>query len=81
MGVTGTYQDVDAPARLSMNWQWSGESVVSHVTIELHEAGTNQTMVVVPHPANPSATDRDDHLQGWRDCLGRLLQEYGPGVT
>lgn len=39
-----------------------------------------RTEVVLTHSANASTTDRDDHLQGWRDCLGRLAGAYAtPG--
>lgn len=76
MGVTGVYQDVDAPARLTMSWQWTGETAVTHVAIELSAVGEDRTEVVITHSANPSTTDRDDHEQGWRDCLGRLVREY-----
>lgn len=77
MEVTGTYRDIEAPARLTMTWRWTGEPDVSLVAIELHDVAEDRTEVVVTHSANPSKTDRDDHLQGWRDCLGRLLEAYG----
>ncbi len=77
MGVSGTYQDVESPGRLAMSWQWSGESAVSHVAIELSEVSETRTEVVVTHSANPSTADRDGHLQGWRDCLGRLIEASG----
>ena len=67
---------VDAPARLTMSWQWTGETAVTHVAIELSAVGDDRTEVVITHSANPSTTDRDDHEQGWRDCLGRLVREY-----
>ncbi|MDQ3476302.1 MAG: SRPBCC domain-containing protein [Actinomycetota bacterium] len=77
MGVTGPYQDVEEPARLTMSWQWIGEPAVSHVAIELTNVAENQTEVVVTHSANQSTTESDDHLHGWRDCLGRLVESYG----
>jgi len=77
MGVSGTYQDVESPGRLAMSCQWSGESAVSHVAIELSEVSETRTEVVVTHSANPSTADRDGHLQGWRDCLGRLIEASG----
>jgi len=76
MGVTGVYQAFEAPARVAMSWQWTGESAVSHVAVELSRVGENRTDVVVRHSANPSTTARDDHEQGWRDCLGRLVETY-----
>ncbi|MDQ3554033.1 MAG: SRPBCC domain-containing protein [Chloroflexota bacterium] len=74
MGVTGTYQDVESPGRLAMSWQWKGESAVSHVAIKLNEVSETRTEVVITHSANPSPADRDGHLEGWRDCLGRLSE-------
>ena len=79
MGVTGVYQDVEAPARLTMSWQWIGEPAVSHVAIELTDVADDQTEVVVTHSANQSTTESDDHLHGWRDCLGRLVESFGTG--
>lgn len=81
MGVTGVYQEVDDPARLTMSWQWTGETAVSQVAIELRDdmnvgVAENLTEVVVTHSANPTPTDTDDHLQGWRDCLGRLAETF-----
>ncbi|MDQ3054453.1 MAG: SRPBCC domain-containing protein [Actinomycetota bacterium] len=77
MGVSGVYQDVEAPARVTMSWQWNGETPVTHVSIELTEAAPDRTEVSVTHTANPTVTDRDDHVVGWRDCLTRLVQKYG----
>ncbi|MDQ3717142.1 MAG: SRPBCC domain-containing protein [Actinomycetota bacterium] len=77
MGVTGVYEDVKEPARLTMSWQWIGEPAVSHVAIALTEVTENRTEVVVTHSANTSTTASDDHLQGWQDCLGRLVESYG----
>ena len=68
---------VEEPARLSMSCQWIGEPTVSHVAIALTEVAENRTEVVVTHSANTSRTDSDDHLHGWRDCLGRLVETYG----
>ena len=60
-----------------MSWQWTGEAAVSQVAIELTAKGEDRTEVVVTHSANPSTIDRDDHLQAWQDCLGRLLESCG----
>lgn len=54
MGVTGVYQEIDGPARLTMSWQWTGETAVSHVAIELHDVAENLTEVIVTHSANPT---------------------------
>ncbi len=74
MGVSGVYQDVDEPARVTMSWQWTGETAVSRVEIALNEVSGTRTQVVVTHSANESTTERDNHLLGWQDCPGRLVE-------
>ncbi len=77
IGVAGVYRDVEEPSSLTMSWQWAGEDAVTQVAVQLTDLADDQTRVVVTHSANPSTTDRDDHVTGWADCLGRLVQRYG----
>jgi uncharacterized protein YndB with AHSA1/START domain len=73
LGVRGRYVEVRPPSRLAMTWQWDGEDELSHVLVEL-TALAKGTLVTVTHSANPSVEARDGHAQGWRDCLGRLVE-------
>jgi uncharacterized protein YndB with AHSA1/START domain len=71
LAVTGEYQVVEAPQRLVFTWQWAGEAELTLVTIEL-VAADGGTDLVLTHERFAGATDRDNNLQGWNDCLDRL---------
>lgn len=77
MGVSGTYQDVESPGRLAMSWQWSGESAVSHVAIELNEVSETRTEVVVTHQRTLPRLTATAFCRDGRDCLGRLIEASG----
>jgi uncharacterized protein YndB with AHSA1/START domain len=80
-GVGGSYRVIDPPSRLEFTWQWDHEPYQSHVAIEL-TATTTGTLVAVHHTGFPSPAQRDDHIQGWSDCLERLpaYLATGPGA-
>jgi uncharacterized protein YndB with AHSA1/START domain len=71
MAVVGTYTDVDPYTRLAMLWQWRGDDGTSLVTMTFEpiETGTRFTLT---HENFPDETSRDNHEQGWNDCLDRL---------
>ncbi|HEY7175786.1 MAG TPA: SRPBCC family protein [Micromonosporaceae bacterium] len=69
--ASGTYQEVVPPTRLVMTWRWDGEDVDSLVTIELTARG-DVTDLDLRHERLPSEQSRDEHAQGWNDCLDRL---------
>ncbi len=75
--VSGTYLDVESPARLRFTWAWEknperGESVV---TVELHDE-VGRTRLVLTHDLFPSAEVRDGHLQGWTGGLDHLVRMF-----
>jgi uncharacterized protein YndB with AHSA1/START domain len=70
-GVGGTYRLIDPPGRLEFTWQWDHEEYQSLVTIELTATATG-TLVAIRHTGFPTASERDNHIQGWSDCLERL---------
>ncbi|MGH8775615.1 MAG: SRPBCC family protein [Jiangellaceae bacterium] len=74
MGISGNYVEVARPERLRMTWAWDGEQGVTNVAVEFREVDDGRTEVIVTHSANASAEDRDNHAQGWRDCLSRLVE-------
>jgi uncharacterized protein YndB with AHSA1/START domain len=72
--LSGTYREVEAPARLVYTWRWEkpemdiGETVV---TVEFHEHGAS-TEVVITHELFPADAARDQHRGGWTACLDHL---------
>jgi uncharacterized protein YndB with AHSA1/START domain len=71
MAVSGRYLEVDPPHRLVFTWRWDGDTVDSEVRVDLTAAG-DKTELVVRHRRLASDVDRDNHAQGWNDCLDRL---------
>jgi uncharacterized protein YndB with AHSA1/START domain len=71
MAVSGEYREVTPPHRLVFTWQWDGEDDRSLVTLELRPLGGG-TELVLRHEQLASDADRDNHAQGWSDCLDRL---------
>jgi uncharacterized protein YndB with AHSA1/START domain len=71
MAISGHYREVTRPLRLVMTWRWDGEETVSLVTIELTpiESGTELRL---RHEQLADDQERDQHEQGWNDCLDRL---------
>jgi uncharacterized protein YndB with AHSA1/START domain len=71
LSLTGRYIPVGPPDRLVMTWQWAGEDDATLVTIELapDAGGTGMTLA---HDGFADRTIRDEHVQGWSDCLARL---------
>ncbi|GIJ45158.1 hypothetical protein Val02_20440 [Virgisporangium aliadipatigenens] len=71
MAVSGEYRTVDPPRLLVFTWQWDGENESTLVTIALTPA-QDGTQLTLRHEAFDSEEARDEHDQGWRDCLDRL---------
>lgn len=72
--ATGTYREIQRPWRLVFTWRWepdmmkAGETLV---TLDLHEKD-GKTEIVLTHERFPSAEVRDEHSEGWTQCLERL---------
>jgi uncharacterized protein YndB with AHSA1/START domain len=62
---------VEPPTRLVFTWQWLGEPETTQVTIELTPTDGGTALLLV-HERFATATGRDEHAQGWQDCLDRL---------
>ena len=71
LAVSGRYLIVDRPHRLVFTWQWDGEAAESEVSIDLAAHG-DKTELVVRHQKLANDTERDNHADGWNDCLDRL---------
>src|SRR5262249_10886522 len=79
MAVRGTYDEIDPPHRLRFTWQWDGETEQTAVSIDLSgvDGGTAVTLI---HEGFADEVSRDNHIQGWSDCLDRL-PEYLAGES
>ena len=71
MAVGGEYLVVEPPHRLVFTWQWDDDTDETLVTVEL-TAVKDGTDLLLVHERFATKTDRDNHAQGWSDCLDRL---------
>lgn len=71
--VTGTYQTVDRPNRLTYSWMWEDQGHESRVTYELkpHAGGTEVTLI---HEGFANVETREGHSRGWTASLQQLAQ-------
>jgi uncharacterized protein YndB with AHSA1/START domain len=75
MAISGQYREVAAPHRLVMTWRWDGEDTESLVTIELTPTDGG-TELRLRHQQLADDQQRDQHEQGWNDCLDRLVSHF-----
>jgi uncharacterized protein YndB with AHSA1/START domain len=69
----GEYREMDPPSRLSFTWRWEGSPMAdSLVTLEFLDDRQGGTELVLTHSQFATVPERDNHLQGWTQCLGRL---------
>lgn len=80
MAVAGEYRSVDRPRALSGTWRWDGEDDETLVSIELTPAAEG-THLRLSHEGFRSAEARDEHAQGWQDCLERLPAHLAASPT
>ena len=71
MGVEGRFHEVVVPESLAFDWRWDGQDLVTEVRLHL-APDPEATRLVLTHSGFATAADRDDHIQGWNDCLDRL---------
>ena len=72
IAVSGRYLELDPPHRLACTWSWDGEDAETLVTVELVPSGEGGTALALRHEGFADDATRDDHVQGWTDCLDRL---------
>jgi uncharacterized protein YndB with AHSA1/START domain len=71
IGVSGRYAEVTPPQSLTFDWTWDGDELTTTVRLEFDDAGST-TWLRLSHSGFNSPEQRDDHIQGWNDCLARL---------
>jgi uncharacterized protein YndB with AHSA1/START domain len=73
-GMSGTYSEIVANARIVFSFRWSDDPPGFHNTVEVTfrttaDGGTLQSFWQGPFPTTDS---RDSHIGGWNECLDRL---------
>lgn len=76
LAVIGRVVDAAAPRSLRVEWQWEGEEQTSDVEIALVPDGDRLTRVTVRHSGLATSEERDSHIEGWSNCLGRLVERH-----
>lgn len=77
LAVEATVLTVDRPRSLRLAWKWAGEEHTTDVEIMLAAAADGATRVTVRHTGFLSADERASHVEGWSNCLQRLIDRYG----
>lgn len=77
--MTGTYQEVNPPAKLVFTWWWEGADFEpSRVTVEFREVGPAATEVILTHELLPES-QREEHRKGWIGCFEMLERALSKG--
>lgn len=79
IAVDGRVLSADPPRALRLMWRWQGESATTDVEIVLTAVDDGATRVRVVHSGFASEEERDEHVQGWTDCLQRLVDRHENG--
>jgi uncharacterized protein YndB with AHSA1/START domain len=75
--IHGSYLEVKPPERVRFTWLWEddpvhGDSGDTVVTVDFHER-EGGTEVVLSHEGFASERSRQEHDQGWAECLEALV--------
>ncbi|HWI30537.1 MAG TPA: SRPBCC family protein [Microbacterium sp.] len=76
IGVSGVYSELEEPRVLRSTWVWDGEPEVTQVSVEASAESSGATRVTITHVGFSDDETRDDHVQGWDDCLSRLVDRF-----
>ena len=80
LAVEGRVLEIEAPRRLRLEWRWEGEEHATDAELTLETAADASTRVIVRHTGFLSADERESHIEGWSNCLQRLVDRHG-GVS
>jgi uncharacterized protein YndB with AHSA1/START domain len=71
--LSGTYQQIKPPEKLSFTWRWDTDSPDQEtlVSLDFLDLG-GATEIVLSHGQFPDAETRDKHNQGWLGCFDQL---------
>jgi uncharacterized protein YndB with AHSA1/START domain len=74
--LSGTYQQIKPPEKLSFTWRWADDPPGQEtlVSLDFVDLG-NATELVLAHGQFPDAETREKHNHGWNGCMEQL-QNY-----
>jgi len=73
IAVSGEYLERQRPHLLAFTWRWDGDPERTVVNLRLRPAGDGAGAVLrLRHDGFADESTRDNHVQGWSDCLDRL---------
>jgi len=72
LGVSGVFTAVQRPAHLEFTWRWDGDTAETLVAVSIEPDGDG-SVVIVRHDGFVTTEDADSHVEGWSDCLDRLV--------
>lgn len=77
LAVLGRILAIEAPRKLRLEWRWEGEDHSTDAEITLAEAADSSTRVSIRHSGFLSLEERESHIEGWSNCLQRLIDRHG----
>jgi len=77
LAVVARILAIDPPHTLRLQWRWEGEEHSTDAEITLEPAADDSTRVTVRHSGFGSAEERESHVEGWSNCLQRLIERHG----
>ena len=76
LAVVATVLSIDPPRSLRLAWRWDGEPHTTDAQITLDAASDDSTHVIVRHSGFETPEERESHVEGWSNCLERLVERY-----
>lgn len=77
LAVLGRVLTIQAPTHLRLEWRWEGEEHATDAELTLEPAADAATRVTVRHTGFLSSEERQSHIEGWSNCLQRLVDRHG----
>ena len=81
LAVIGRVLSLNPPRELRLSWRWEGEEHTTDVGITFEPVADDATRVSVHHSGFESAEERESHVEGWSNCLQRLVHKYRAETT
>lgn len=76
MAVLGEIVEISPPDSLRVRWRWEGEEHATDVSISLEAAADRSTRVIVRQSGFLTDEERASHIEGWSNCLQRLVERH-----